>query len=207
MLERTRRASGDWAVAIATLAGVLIALALLASAAEAGTSQPGGLAVADHASLNCGDVVVKFQPEGSGGAHAISATHVGCGKAREVAARCVKGTVAGGWVGTTWDGKVTLASGDQKVRYVPVGGGGCGYEQQNCNDFGYRGVGFFGMQAVGIGCGGAKSKAKAWYDQGAPCSFGSSCAVGNYNCKGNSKTATVTCSRQNGFRFRWQMGE
>ena len=145
---------GEWAIAIAMLVGVLVALFLFLGIQEADAAQPGGLAAASRAQ-DCGDVVVQFKPEGSGGAHAIQATNVSCNVARSVAKSCVKGTVAGGWTATTWDGKVTLAKADKKVRYTGVGGGGCGFQQQGCHDFGYRGVGFFGLEAVGISCGGA----------------------------------------------------
>ena len=191
---------------VSVFALLLGTLFLFLGIQEADAAQPGGLAAASRAQ-DCGDVVVQFKPEGSGGAHAIQATNVSCNVARSVAKSCVKGTVAGGWTATTWDGKVTLAKADKKVRYTGVGGGGCGFQQQGCHDFGYRGVGFFGLEAVGISCGGAKEKAKAWYDQGGNCHFGSTCQVGSYSCKANPNTATILCSRQNGFRFRWQMGE
>jgi hypothetical protein len=182
MRPDTYSARGEWAIAIAMIVGVLVALVLFLGIQEAAAAQPGGLAAASRAQ-DCGDVVVQFKPEGSGGAHAIKATNVNCEVARNVAKSCVKGTVAGGWTGTSWDGRVTLTNGGKKIRYTGVGGGGCGFQQQGCKDFGYRGVGFFGLEAVGISCGGAKSKAKAWYDHG-----------------GN-------CTKANGFRFRWQMGE
>ncbi|MGE5407387.1 MAG: hypothetical protein ACM3NV_02130 [Syntrophothermus sp.] len=166
-----------------------------------------GASAASRAAQGCGDVVVQFQPEGSGGAHAISAVGVSCDRARTVARSCVRGTVAEGWTATTWDGRVRLAKGEKRVAYTGVGGGGCGYQQQACRDFGYRGVGFFNLEAVGISCDGAKGKAKAWYDAGGACSFGSTCKVGKYRCQANPKTATIECRRQNGFRFRWQMGE
>ena len=149
----------------AAIANFLANLFLFLGIQEADAAQPGGLAAASRAQ-DCGDVVVQFKPEGSGGAHAIQATNVSCNVARSVAKSCVKGTVAGGWTATTWDGKVTLAKADKKVRYTGVGGGGCGFQQQGCHDFGYRGVGFFGLEAVGISCGGAKEKAKALLESG-----------------------------------------
>lgn len=192
-------ARGEWAIAIAMVVGVAVALALFFQIQEAGATQ--------RSSRSCGDVVVQFHPEGSGGAHAIQATGIGCEPARNVARSCVKGTVLSGWTATTWDGKVQLTKDGKRIRYTGVGGGGCGFQQQSCQDFSYRGVGFFGPESVGISCGGARSKAKAWYDRGGACSFGSTCEVSRYSCTANPSTATVTCTRQNGFRFRWQMGE
>jgi hypothetical protein len=206
MRQHTQSVDSGWAVVIAMVVGVALALGLLVGIAEAGAAQPGGIAAASSAQ-SCGDVVVKFKPEGSGGAHAIHATKIACSPARNVARSCVKGKVAGGWTATTWEGKVLLANGDKRIRYTGVGGGGCGYQQEACKDFGYRGVGFFNLQAVGVSCGGAKAKAKAWYDRGDSCSFGHTCTVAGYRCEANAKTGTVDCRRQSGFRFRWQMGE
>jgi hypothetical protein len=199
MRPDTYSARGEWAIAIAMIVGVLVALVLFLNIQEA--------SAAPRASQSCGDVVVQFHPEGSGGAHAIQASGIGCEAARNVARSCVKGTVADGWTATTWDGKVQLTNDGKRIRYTGVGGGGCGFQQQGCHDFGYRGVGFFGLEAVGISCGGAKSKAKAWYDHGGNCSFGHTCEVSGYSCTAKPSTATITCTRENGFRFRWQMGE
>jgi hypothetical protein len=206
MRNSTLDEENGWAVAIALVVGVAVALALLVGIQGAAAAQPGGIAAASSAQ-SCGDVVVKFKPEGSGGAHAIRATKVTCTQARNVARSCIEGNVAGGWTATLWDGRMLLVDGAKKIRYLPVGGGGCGYMQQSCKDFGYRGVGFFNLEAVGISCGGAKAKAKAWYDQGGSCSFGHTCSVAGYRCEADAKTGTVNCRRQNGFRFRWQMGE
>ncbi len=203
--ETAQSSDRGLAFAIAIAAGVALAVGLLAATAEAET-QPGGIAAAS-AAQECGDVVVQFRPEGSGGAHAIRAANIDCGPARDIARSCIKGTVASGWTAATWDGRVLLVNGAKKVRYTGVGGGGCGHQQHGCKDFGYRGVGFFGLEAVGISCGGATTNAKLWYDRGGNCSFGSTCTVGDYRCEANARTATVECRRQNGFRFRWQMGE
>lgn len=206
MRQQTHSADNGWAVAIAMVLGVTLALALLVGIQEAGAAQPGGLAAASSAQ-SCGDVVVTFKPEGSGGAHAIRATNIVCNKARDIARSCIKGRVTGSWTATTWDGKTLLVKSSKRIRYTPVGGGGCGHMQQYCKDFGFRGVGFFNPRAVGISCGAAKAKAKAWYDQGGSCRFGSTCTVAGYRCKAVAKTGTVECRRRNGFRFRWQMGE
>ena len=58
-----------------------------------------------------------------------------------------------------------------------------------------------------ISCATAKDKARNWYDAGGNCSFGHTCTVSGYTCKADPKAATVECRRENGFRFRWQMGE
>ena len=144
-------AASDRAVAWATLVGVVFALVLVVGIAEAGAAQ--------GEAQKCGDVVVQFKPEGSGGAHAIRATGIGCGPARNVARSCVKGTVASGWTALSWDGRVYLSKVGKKIRYTGVGGGGCGLPQKSCHDFSYRGVGFFGVEVVGTACGeGAKSR-------------------------------------------------
>lgn len=192
-------ARGEWALAIGTLIGIAIALTLVLgiqdSRADQGTTQ------------ECGDVVVQFKPEGSGGAHAIRATKIGCEPARKIAKSCIKGSVVTGWTAVTWDGRVQLRKDDKKIRYTGVGGGGCGHFPESCGDFSYRGVGFFGLEVVGVPCGGGVSTAKAWYDRGGNCSFGNSCELGDFHCKANPRTGTVTCAKENGFRVRWQMGE
>ncbi len=212
MRHDTYSAENGWAIAIAMVVGVAVALALLVGIQEAAAQtgglppQPGGPATAS-ASQGCGDVVVDFKPEGSGGAHAIRAIGIACEKARNIARSCIKGEVTSRWIATLWDGRILLVKGAKRIRYLAVGGGGCGHLQEYCKDFGYRGVGFFNLQAVGISCGGAKAKAKAWYDHGGNCSFGHTCEVAGYRCEANAKTGTVNCRRRNGFRFRWQMGE
>lgn len=190
------------AAAFAIVVGIAVALVLLLAIQDSRAAQ--------GSAQSCGDVVVQFEPEGSGGAHAIRATNVNCEQARNVARSCVKGTVAPGWTAVTWEGRVQLTKDAKKVRYTGVGGGGCGHLPRRCKDFSYRGVGFFGLEVVGLRCGGAGSgaaTAKAWYDQGGNCSFGHTCQLGDFSCKGNPATATVTCTKPNGFRARWQMGE
>ncbi|MFN8163885.1 MAG: hypothetical protein U0R26_08645 [Solirubrobacterales bacterium] len=195
-------ARGEWAVAIAILIGIAIALAMVLGIENARAAQGNP--------QECGDVVVQFKPEGSGGAHAIRATNIGCEPARKIAKSCVKGSVATGWTAVTWNGRVQLTKGDKEIRYTGVGGGGCGHLPESCGDFSYRGVGFFGLEVVGVPCtggGGGVSTAKAWYDRGGNCSFGHSCELGDFHCKANAHAATVTCAKENGFRVRWQMGE
>lgn len=196
------RTGAEWAVAVSLLIGVAVALTLVLSIQGARARQ--------SSSQGCGDVVVQFKPEGSGGAHAIRATGIDCDTARNIAGSCVKGSVVSGWTAVTWDGKVHLTKGGKKIHYTGVGGGGCSLLQESCHDFSYRGVGFFNLEVVGVPCGGrngAVSIGKAWYDHGGDCSFGSTCRVRNFSCKADAYTGTVTCTRQNGFRVRWQMGE
>jgi hypothetical protein len=190
---------GEWAVALAILTGVVLALVLLLGLQEARAKQV--------ATRNCGDVVVRFAPEGSGGAHDIRATGIGCEPAQNIARACVNGVVTQGWTAVTWKGRVQLTNDGKKVRYTGVGGGGCGLYSESCSDFSYRGVGFFNPEVLGVSCGSGKSTAKAWYDHGGNCSFGHTCELGGYRCKGNPNSATVNCTRENGFRVRWQMGE
>jgi hypothetical protein len=198
-----RDASDEWAVVVGIAVGIAVALTLLLGVqnSRAARAAPQG----------CGDVVVQFKPEGSGGAHAIRATNIGCEPARNVARSCIKGTVAAGWTAVTWDGRIRLTNGAKKISYTGVGGGGCGHYPESCGDFSYRGVGFFNPEVVGIPCGGdggGIQTAKAWYDRGGDCSFGHSCELGdNFRCKGNPRTGSVTCAKANGFRVRWQMGE
>lgn len=160
-----------------------------------------------RAPSECGDVVVQFQPEGSGGAMDISARNVACDKARSVAEDCVRGTVSEGWTVVTWT-KTVMTKGEKEIKYTPVGGGGCGQYPNACKDFSYAGVGFFNLTVLGIGCNKGKQKAKKWYDSDdEDCVFGNSCEIGKYTCKGDPGDATVSCKRENGFRFEWQMGE
>jgi hypothetical protein len=187
-----------------TLAAILVAALALAGAA----TSIGAQAAAVH---KCGTVVVQFEPEGSGGAHNIRARKIACGPARKVARSCIKGTVKPGWtVVNPPGGRTLMTKRKARITYLPVGGGGCGAFQESCGDFGYRGVGFFNMTALGIPCGGgdgARQLAKNWYDQDG-CSFGSKCTVKRFRCYGNPKTGTVECVRPGkGFRVTWQMGE
>lgn len=186
------------ACGLAAVAGAL--LFALAAIAWAGGDRVAGPAA------TCGTVVVEFAPEGSGGASNIKAKGVGCRKAKDLARSCIKGKEPKGWTAVTWT-KTTITKGQKRVTYTPVGGGGCGDFRESCDDFGYRGVGFFNMQVAGPGCAKGRELAKGWYDAGGQCRFGSSCTVKRYRCRGNAKTGTVNCKRTDGYRVRWQMGE
>ena len=183
---------------------LLLSVALLAGTAGAA---PGERTAAEE----CGTVVVQF-PEGSGGADDIKAKNIGCPSARSVARSCVDvfddDAAITGWTVVTWD-RTVMTKGDKRISYRPVGGGGCGEWPQSCDDFSHKGVGFFNPKALGLTCGKARKKAKAWYDEGSPpCGFGRTCEIGKYNCEGDPGTGTVTCLRkENGYRFTWEMGE
>lgn len=73
----------------------------------------------------CGDVVVRFGPEASGGAHGIRATNVSCTTARTVSRRCVAGRRTAGWSYRTVRGRYIITSGRRRITYIAVAGGGC----------------------------------------------------------------------------------
>jgi hypothetical protein len=74
---------------------------------------------------DCRDVVVQFEPEGSGGATAIKAKRIRCGKARGVLRHCIAGELKPGWSGEFADPRFLLRKGRMRISYLPVGGGGC----------------------------------------------------------------------------------
>lgn len=105
-------------------AAIAIAVALLAlTSVGAASADPAG-AAAGTAS-HCRDVVVQFEPEGSGGAMKIRAHGVKCNKARKVARSCIKSNLKPGWSAAYADIRIRLTKADRKITYVPVGGGGC----------------------------------------------------------------------------------
>lgn len=187
-------------IAIATAAAIALGPSATAPASSGGTG------VTKAAGGGCGDVVVQFEPEGSGGASGIKADGIDCDSARGIAKDCINGDVREGWTAVTWT-KTKMTKGDKQITFTLVGGGGCGEFPKSCDDFSHRGVGFFGMRVLGLDCSKGKDKAKSWYDKGGDCSFGSTCDIGKYTCEGNANTATVTCKREDGYRFSWQMGE
>lgn len=105
--------------AFAALLGVIVAIALVAPAGAAGDA--GALAKA----RSCRDVVVQFEPEGSGGATEIKAKRIKCRKARKVLRSCIKGKLKRGWSGGFDDPKFVLSKGRKRIRFLLVGGGGC----------------------------------------------------------------------------------
>lgn len=104
------------AVTVVTAVAVALIAALPAAAGE-----PSPTAKAQ----SCNDVVVQFQPEGSGGATEIKAKNIGCRKARKVIRECIRGDLRTGWSGVFDDPKFVLSKGERRIRYLPVGGGGC----------------------------------------------------------------------------------
>ncbi len=180
-----------------------IAMAGFAAAAVASDLPPSALT----ASANCGFLRVNFKPEGSGGAMNIRATKIACKPARQIVARCVRGTVSSGWTVVT-DKQTLMTKGSQRITYTPVGGGGCGAITKSCKDFSYRGVGFFGMHVLGPTCISGGKLARSWYDASGRCSFNKICTINRYRCVPSPHRATVTCRRSdNGYRVDWQMGE
>jgi hypothetical protein len=73
----------------------------------------------------CKNVVVQFEPEGSGGAAKIKAKHIKCSPARKVIRKCIKGTLKPGWSGTFANNRFKLRRNRKRIKYLPVGGGGC----------------------------------------------------------------------------------
>ena len=180
----------------------LLAITVSLRAAEAAAGQR-------VTSQDCGTVVVKFEPEGSGGAHKIRAGGIGCETARNVARSCVRGDVVEGWHAVTWI-RTLMTKGDKRISFLLVGGGGCGAFRERCSDFFYRGVGFFGMEVLGVPCrgeAGGRVIAMKWYDKDA-CGFGETCDVAGFRCRGNPKNGRAMCIRhEDGNRVTWQMGE
>lgn len=104
--------------AAALLALIVLAIAALPAAAGGDTS-PASKA------QPCSDVVVQFEPEGSGGATEIKAKNIGCPKARKVVRACILGELRPGWGAVFDDPKFVLSKDDRRIRYLAVGGGGC----------------------------------------------------------------------------------
>ena len=100
---------------------LLAAIVLIAAAATPGST---GAATAAKA-RSCKDVVVQFEPEGSGGATKIRVKHIRCSPARKVLRKCINGKLKPGWSGSFADNKFRLRKNRKRIRYLPVGGGGC----------------------------------------------------------------------------------
>lgn len=73
----------------------------------------------------CKDVVVRFEPEGSGGATKIKVKRIKCAPARKILRRCIGGELTSGWSGTYSNGRFHLKLKRKRISYLPVGGGGC----------------------------------------------------------------------------------
>lgn len=74
---------------------------------------------------SCKDVVVQFEPQGSGGATEIRAKRIKCKKARKTIRKCIKGELKPGWTADRVDLEFRLKKGDKRIRYLPVSAGGC----------------------------------------------------------------------------------
>lgn len=182
-------------------------VAVLVLSFPAGTAFASQGAARDAAATgDCGNVVVDFEPEGSGGGMDIKARGITCKSARTVVTSCIKGHLTSGWTAAN-DRRTLMTKGDQRITYTLVGGGGCGAFPKRCADFSYRSVGFFNMHVLGPSCKSARKLARTWYDSTGRCSFAKACTIGDYRCKPNAAHATVTCRRANGYRVDWQMGE
>jgi hypothetical protein len=128
------------AALVAALAGTVALLALPSASAgsqsapvaaapvSTAAAGPDGAVAKQEDVSSCDDVVVQFEPEGSGGATKIKARNIGCHKARGVARRCIEGDLPEAW-SASYGGKgglkIILVKGERKVKYLPVGGGGC----------------------------------------------------------------------------------
>lgn len=106
-------------VRIATAAVLLLAVA----AATLLAAPVGSEAAAKKRS--CKDVVVQFEPEGSGGVTEIKVKHIKCKPARKILRKCIGGTLENGWSGTYANDRFHLRHKKQRINYLPVGGGGC----------------------------------------------------------------------------------
>ena len=98
--------------------------------AVAGTALPAvAPAAAPAVTRKCGNVNVRFQPEGEGTAVRIRATRISCTRARTVARECLFGR-RHGWRyadvdSGTPDWRVAMVKGDARVTFALAGGGGC----------------------------------------------------------------------------------
>jgi hypothetical protein len=109
------------AISIAAAFLVLLA-AIVLSTAESADAGP---AATSSQWQKCRKVVVQFKPEGSGGAIQVRARNIGCAKTRRIIRRCIKGSLAPGWSARFADNRYILSKGPRRIRYLPVGGGGC----------------------------------------------------------------------------------
>lgn len=106
--------------AIALLSAALVATALLWLVAAAAP------AAGEPAKVHfCDDVVVQFEPEGSGGGTDIRSENLGCAKARKVVRKCINNELGAAWSAEYWRTFILLRKNAKEIRYTPVGGGGC----------------------------------------------------------------------------------
>ncbi len=120
-MERSDRRYGRLTV----VAGMVFAVALIAALMLSAASRPGVSEAASPAWRSCAKVVVDFQPEGGGGAIAIKARGIRCRPARKVVRRCINGKLTRGWKGVYRNNRFILRKRKMRIRYLPVGGGGC----------------------------------------------------------------------------------
>lgn len=120
-MERSERRQGRLTV----VAGMFFAVTLIAALMLSAASRPGVSDAASPAWRPCAKVVVDFQPEGGGGAIAIKARGIRCRPARKVVRRCINGKLTRGWKGVYHNNRFILRRRTMRIRYLPVGGGGC----------------------------------------------------------------------------------
>jgi hypothetical protein len=110
------------------------ARSLLAAAVLSGLTIGAGSATAapPSKSRSCGQVTVKFKPDGEGQAARILATRTSCTRARQVARACLRGSSKGWTVMTEprddrdYDYSRTIMDrAHARVSFEVVGGGGC----------------------------------------------------------------------------------
>lgn len=99
---------------------------MLALAATPGVAR-GPVAKTAATTKHCSRVTVNFGNIGAGGAIKIHVQNVGCRKARIVVRHCIKGAVDAGWTASATPdfSKLILKSGNRKIVFTLVGGGGC----------------------------------------------------------------------------------
>jgi hypothetical protein len=112
----TRKYAPRIGVALTALFALILAGAFSAQADDA-------ISIAKWRS--CKDVVVQFDPEGSGGGTDVQAKRVSCARARRTLRSCINGELKKGWSGNFRDPKFVLRKKRKRIRFLLVGGGGC----------------------------------------------------------------------------------
>lgn len=107
-----------------SLTRAAVALALLSTAAAPAAAQ-----AAPSKTRSCGNAGGKIDgPEGyEWGATKIKATGLTCKTAKRHIKKCMaSGRRPSGWGADQQGGSSVLMSGDRRIQWTPVGGGGCG---------------------------------------------------------------------------------
>lgn len=106
-----------------TRAGLALATLVIAAAMAPGIGTSSGDVARKVRS--CKNVVVQFEPEGSGGATKIRVKRIKCKPARKIIRRCINGELKSGWSGSYSNNRFHLRRKKKRINYLPVGGGGC----------------------------------------------------------------------------------